>query len=208
MRNILLSGTASGLRRCILSSVAQFSLCEIDACGKFSGRRPGKANKEDLVSVAVKQEGRQCQVCKNWLPFHRFRLLNGKWRARTCKGCWNEIDREKAKAIDPSVRERKLERMRQSNYLRAFGISVEQRDAMIEWRKGLCDICDQPETRTRNGRLLPLCVDHDKVSGAIRGMLCSRCNVAIGMLDHDLGRRKRAYLYLRSSKEGGNHRSL
>lgn len=57
-----------------------------------------------------------------------------------------------------------------------FGISLELYTSMIAERNGLCDICK----RVSNGRG-SLHVDHDHVTGKIRGLLCSNCNLALGM---------------------------
>ncbi len=44
----------------------------------------------------------------------------------------------------------------------------------------LCEVCDGPP----NGRG-GLCIDHDHTTGRIRGLLCSNCNTAIGLLNED-----------------------
>jgi hypothetical protein len=44
-----------------------------------------------------------------------------------------------------------------------------------------CDICKQPERATRNGLVKLLATDHDHTTGAWRGVLCQRCNQAIGL---------------------------
>ena len=62
---------------------------------------------------------------------------------------------------------------------------------MLEAQNGVCAICGEarPEERT-------LHVDHDHETGAIRGLLCVRCNNAIGDLrdDNDLARKLADYL--------------
>jgi hypothetical protein len=76
----------------------------------------------------------------------------------------------------------------QANFSRInsqYSLSQEQYNEMLENQMGLCAICSKTETRTRNGKLLRLCIDHDAETGQIRGLLCSKCNVAIGMLGHD-----------------------
>lgn len=45
-----------------------------------------------------------------------------------------------------------------------------------------CDICKQPERARRNGVVKLLALDHDHTTGAWRGVLCQRCNQAIGLL--------------------------
>lgn len=89
--------------------------------------------------------------------------------------------------------------MRKSNFLRKYGLSWEQYQQMFIDRDGKCDICSLPETRRVKGKLMPLCVDHEDTTAGvrIRGLLCSNCNVAIGLLKHDPILVKSAYRYLR-----------
>lgn len=47
---------------------------------------------------------------------------------------------------------------------------------------GACAICKKPERTARN-RLLT--IDHDHNTGHVRGLLCSQCNRAIGLLQDD-----------------------
>ena len=63
---------------------------------------------------------------------------------------------------------------------RMYGITDAEYDALLESQDGLCAICRQPETTIRNGRVQPLSVDHDHETGAIRGLLCARCNHMLG----------------------------
>lgn len=62
--------------------------------------------------------------------------------------------------------------------IRDYGITAGEYRALEEAQGALCAACGEPEkTRSR------LCVDHCHDSGAVRGLLCTRCNVALGMLD-------------------------
>ena len=56
-----------------------------------------------------------------------------------------------------------------------YGLTVDEYIQMIEAQGGLCAICSNPEPRGS------LCVDHDHATGAIRGLLCHRCNTAVGL---------------------------
>ena len=53
---------------------------------------------------------------------------------------------------------------------KTYGITAEEYDALLERQGGRCAIC---RARPRSIRLA---VDHDHKSGAVRGLLCSRCN--------------------------------
>jgi uncharacterized C2H2 Zn-finger protein len=49
-------------------------------------------------------------------------------------------------------------------------------------QNGVCAVCKQPERTARNHLLS---VDHDHETGRFRGLLCSHCNRAIGLLQDD-----------------------
>ena len=55
----------------------------------------------------------------------------------------------------------------------------------------LCAMCGGTPTRAEGWH-----VDHDHETGGIRGVLCSRCNHAIGLLDEDPQRLRAAADYL------------
>lgn len=63
-----------------------------------------------------------------------------------------------------------------------YGIDMREYRRMWLKQAGVCAVCRLPE-RTERNRLLT--VDHDHVSGHVRGLLCSQCNRAIGMLQDD-----------------------
>ena len=62
----------------------------------------------------------------------------------------------------------------------------------------VCDICHQPERAKRNGQVRMLCKDHDHRTGEWRGLLCSRCNNAIGLFSDNVGLLQEAIKYLES----------
>lgn len=65
---------------------------------------------------------------------------------------------------------------------------------MLEAQGGVCAICRRPSDPA------PLHVDHDHRTGAIRGLLCSPCNTAIGLLGDDPDRMMAAAAYLREHR--------
>ncbi|MBM4575291.1 hypothetical protein GS415_00700 [Rhodococcus hoagii] len=56
-------------------------------------------------------------------------------------------------------------------------MEVSDYDALLEEQGGACAICHLPPA---DGR--PLVVDHCHTSLEVRGLLCSQCNAAIGLL--------------------------
>lgn len=80
---------------------------------------------------------------------------------------------------------------------RYYGIDLEHYQKMLLDQSGVCAICKKPETSVVNGKIKPLAVDHCHNSEKIRGLLCARCNQAIGLLNEDEGILAAAIEYLR-----------
>ncbi len=65
---------------------------------------------------------------------------------------------------------------------------------------GLCAICREPETALNNrGVVKKLAVDHRHGDDLVRGLLCGRCNTAIGLFKDDVDRLVSAINYLRKA---------
>lgn len=60
----------------------------------------------------------------------------------------------------------------------------------------VCDICLQPERQKRSGIVRLLNKDHDHRTGEWRGLLCSRCNQAVGLFADNPALLRRAAAYL------------
>ena len=69
--------------------------------------------------------------------------------------------------------------------LRRFGLSRDEYDEIMAYCGGVCQICGKPETRVRGGVSHSLCVDHDHTTGRVVGLLCFRCNSAVGLFEED-----------------------
>lgn len=55
-----------------------------------------------------------------------------------------------------------------------YGLGLDAYDALLQSQKGVCKICGGTNKLNR------LSVDHDHVTGRIRGLLCIKCNLGIG----------------------------
>lgn len=71
--------------------------------------------------------------------------------------------------------------------LRKYGLTIADYDQMWAAQGGVCKICRKPETRVspKTGRVYLLAVDHDKTTKKVGGLLCAKCNKAIGVFDHN-----------------------
>lgn len=74
-----------------------------------------------------------------------------------------------------------------------FGITLDVYNALLQSQNGKCKLCGQPQPNR------DLAVDHDHVTGRIRGLLCTTCNVGLGALgDNEEGLLK-ALAYIRGT---------
>lgn len=86
---------------------------------------------------------------------------------------------------------------REMELRKKFNIGVAEYDAMLAAQDGVCDICKKPEAVVIRGKVIFLSVDHDHDTGAVRGLLCSHCNHAIGKFGDDVELLSSAASYLR-----------
>jgi len=80
--------------------------------------------------------------------------------------------------------------------LKQYGITADEYVALCLAQDDRCAICGQPETGFRRGQVRTLSVDHDHDTGRIRGLLCFRCNSALGLMADDPDRLAAAIRYL------------
>lgn len=77
-----------------------------------------------------------------------------------------------------------------------FGIDFGVYQKMLVEQKGVCAICEKAETKIENEKVRALSVDHNHTTGAVRGLLCANCNLAIGYACDDVSVLRKAIAYL------------
>lgn len=82
--------------------------------------------------------------------------------------------------------------------LSKFGLTPEFYDFLSDIQCHKCLICNKEETAISKitKRQLRLSVDHDHSTGKVRGLLCKRCNLILGMLEDDIEVFKNMVYYL------------
>lgn len=83
-----------------------------------------------------------------------------------------------------------------SKIRRDYGLTIADYEAISAKQGHVCGICGGTEIHRKDGRLS---VDHCHETNRVRGLLCHRCNVAIGLFEHAPSRLEKAIAYLRSS---------
>lgn len=76
-----------------------------------------------------------------------------------------------------------------------YGITLEKFNKMMLEQNNCCAICKKAYKEKS------LCVDHCHVTGKVRGLLCNKCNKALGLLNDNCELLKTAASYLERFKE-------
>ena len=92
-------------------------------------------------------------------------------------------------------RDRKIARDHQQK-LQDRGITQDDFDALLERQGGLCALCGGYNSRIDR----ELALDHDHNTGQVRGLLCDRCNLALGWCFDDPDFLERAAIYVRGPR--------
>ena len=119
---------------------------------------------------------KHCNRCDKDLPVESFRerIHRGKRIRRSyCRDC--------ERAYGAEYRERNPQR------LKRYGLTREELAAL----GNNCHLCGVSGDERR------MCVDHCHETGRVRGMLCGRCNTALGVLGDNVAGLLRAVNYLR-----------
>jgi hypothetical protein len=78
-----------------------------------------------------------------------------------------------------------------------YGMTTEDYNSMFDGQGGRCAICGEHQSLMQG----KLGVDHDHDTGIVRGLLCPRCNMAIGLLHDSVDIILSAANYLGASNE-------
>jgi hypothetical protein len=133
-------------------------------------------------------EMRTCRICNQNKPFTDYFLrLNTKGhripRNNTCKICHYRTVRRKER-------------------LGRYGLNIQQYEDLAQEQNNQCALCGvDPSDKRHNGRGR-LAVDHCHVTGRVRGLLCTTCNIGLGKFEDNISLLSKAIEYL-SERESG-----
>lgn len=164
---------------------------------------------------------RICKKCNIDLPIKKFKIV-GKYRLKTCMSCLylyyekprvNKDPLKKQKALIARKRYKiqnnsiinQKEKNRYSNNKekywarsleKIYGISAKDYKEILGQQNYVCAICEDTNS---NGKRLG--VDHSHLTGKVRGILCSDCNMALGKFFDDYRLLEKASQYLRKFED-------
>lgn len=132
-----------------------------------------------------------CTNCKIEKPNSEFYKVKTKRRGRSyscfCKDCRSKI----TKSDYNSSKKRRLKLVE-----RNFGLNVQQYNQLYEINLFKCAICNIKEEDLDQR----LSIDHNHITGKIRGLLCSKCNSALGLFKDNNDILENAIKYLEKYK--------
>jgi len=141
---------------------------------------------------------RKCAECKRPYPetdkfFNRHIRGKGGWYY-ICKKCKCAKEKQRRK-INPNMD-------RTNRFRLKYGITYEHYLLMLEQAGHKCAICNKEETEIQqpSKKVKMLSVDHDHATGEVRGLLCGRCNKAVGLFSDDVKLLDSAIKYLTMGK--------
>ena len=196
--------------------------------GTLDTTRPndwGAREKHPLYSSWVNQKRfRGEMLCEEWkLDFwkfaddvkerpssnHRFYPIDKD--AQINKYNWHWVERASSKTEDEKLYLREWARIdraknprkyKDKQLMKSYGITIDDFDLMKASQGGRCKICNEGESaidpRTKSPR--DLAVDHCHSTSVVRGLLCSSCNTAIGLMRDDTAIMQGAIDYLNKFK--------
>lgn len=150
----------------------------------------------------------RCKIIKSINEFTKDKHVKSGYTAicTKCRGIANreyyKNNPEKAKIKNDKQKENRkkyyqtpegIESSRRAHLKRTFNLTLEEYDQMLEKQNHKCAICSGVETYDRFN---VLAVDHCHTTGIIRGLLCFKCNVALGGFDDNVELLTKATEYL------------
>ena len=172
----------------IQDNIPEKKLCKLDGCDK-----PVEINR----LVCSMHRGRKARLgtydaspLRNALP-HKLSNIQKDFLVAECSACggWVEIiPRNTGTWNGFACKVGKAKRAKAKEIERKYKITLQEYEQWFENADGKCELC---------GSTFRLALDHDHITGKIRGVLCFDCNTAIGKLGDNIGGLERALSYLR-----------
>lgn len=145
------------------------------------------ADRDNRVLVALRHK--KCARCKVTKPYNEFYMRDGgRYVTSMCIDCSKEYYEENKDHIREMRRKQRL------------GLPLGTYNYLLGVYGAKCGICGTTEPVGTGSNNKQFSIDHDHRTGLVRGLLCTNCNVGIGMLQHRASLLKSAIEYL--SREG------
>jgi len=120
-----------------------------------------------------RKRGTHCKDCGILLNELNTVWVSSGSRYLKCQECVRAYNRKRYQEIGAN-------KVRETNLMKSFGMTIEEYDKLAEFQQNGCAICRLPCISGRR-----LAVDHNHETGEIRGLLCVKCNAVLGLINDD-----------------------
>jgi len=114
-----------------------------------------------------------------------------------------ETQRRYKKSLSPEQKEKKRKQDRERHALKKYGITEEMYHDMCTEQGDMCRICKKhkndiplPDKPRQGQQSRAFVIDHCHETHKVRGLLCGKCNTALGGFNDDVGLLRTAIEYL------------
>lgn len=131
---------------------------------------------------------------KNYIRLKKYRteyISKNKERIRERRKIYNTINKERLSKQQKKFYIENPERVNAVRRKCVYGISDNEFKDLIKSQNDLCCICKKVM-----GNTFDRVVDHDHKTNKVRGLLCRKCNCALGLFGDDQEKLKSALVYL------------
>jgi len=157
---------------------------------KREAARQTKLLKQNAYYAANKEQMKSDNLARYHANREKYRLQR-KYKQEQLQAMGTSMAKEWHKA-NP----RKSLRLR----LKKYGMSLEDYDIRMQHQENTCALCHEPLLLPiKPGEKSTICVDHDHVTGKVRGIVHTKCNILLGMCCDSVSRLKQAIVYLQNS---------
>lgn len=153
---------------------------------RYNDTRRGGPPVQGVRANPVPEGRKWCPDCRSALPLEEF------GRNRRAPDGLTSYCRPCHAARGNATRQRLYGGSREYHLRQRYGITGAEYDALVEGQGGLCALCRQRA---------PQHVDHDHVTGKVRGALCSGCNQGLGNFYDDPDALRAAADYVERHRE-------
>jgi hypothetical protein len=144
-------------------------------------------DKETYKMTEILRKCRECSLVaytESDLALFRKRKTHKYGREQLCKKCDSKASAEYA--------EKNKQQRQNYYYTKNYGISLEEVNILLEEQNYRCAICGTDGEENLRG----LHIDHSHKTGNVRGILCHKCNTALGLFQDDVDVMFKAIKYL------------
>lgn len=143
-----------------------------------------------MVHLVVPRVCSKCQLPKTWF-YKDSRRVSGL--QAQCRDCQVDASRKRYQRKSHIDKAQVIQRVKVSRDFRRYGLLDGQRDQLLQAQNHRCALCRSDSPGSTHGWH----VDHDHQTNQVRGILCAKCNMGLGILGDSINSLEKAVLYLK-----------